>query len=957
MKDHILLAVATGAARLLKTQNSGQPYSRSRRTPPFRRAALPRWLAALGTIALLAQAASAQTWSGTDDFSSGISTNKWIPFQSWYGQMTITGANGHASFIVTNTTTSEQNAKLIWKGQPTVTNDWQLEIAGHNEANWSTNGSSQLQFGIYNTATLPSQSYGFSMARGRHGSSSPQIRVSSTMGDRTNTTLINTNFAMRLSYASSTKMLEAWYDLDGGGSWVRLDTIDLDAVAPGMASNPANSFTIAVEVDSYYGPITEGQLYVDNFSISNSTPAGLLPAITNQPTGCTNFAGTTANFTVAATGSAPLAYQWRFNGANLANGGSVSGVTTTNLTLANVQLASVGDYSAVVSNASGSVTSVVAVLTVHAGIPLGDDFNASTSDPSKWAPDIHAGPGGQYVQTNGHLQFLGSDAVVRFWIGSFGSYTQDWELILDVNLGDVVLTQDNSTVVVGLELVSLNGPVMPDSEPANNLKLGLGLTRIAGKSYRAFGAWISTNGARASESIAMTANEHGSVRVTFDATSKTFASWYDTSGNTSTHHWTALAVHQINAPPIEWGMTGSSAFGLVLTTYSDGYAVNASDQVYVDNFLVYGSVAGAVTSPPQLQITRSGPQVLLSWLTNWPGFVLETSNNLSAVTVWRAVTNTVTITGNRFWVTNQPASNPAFYRLRQQANSPPPIGMVLIPAGPFTMGNCMAPTEGNGDELPLHTNQISAFYMDQYEVTKALWDKVLVWANTNGYDLGNIGFGKATNHPVHTVGWYDAVKWCNARSEKEGRVPAYYTEAGQSVVYRSGQTNVQNEWVKWNSGYRLPTEAEWEKAARGGTSGQRFPWGGTISWSQANYRAWPLSDGGFTYDANQTGGRHPAFAVGAYPYTSPAGYFAANGYGLYDMAGNLWEWCWDWYGSYPSGSQTDSHGPSSGSYRVHRGGGWDSDAYNCRSARRENDAPDYPSNDFGFRVVLAPDQP
>ena len=321
-------------------------------------------------------------------------------------------------------------------------------------------------------------------------------------------------------------------------------------------------------------------------------------------------------------------------------------------------------------------------------------------------------------------------------------------------------------------------------------------------------------------------------------------------------------------------------------------------------------------------------------------------------TNWVVLTNLV-VTQSPYWFVDAgaPPAPRRFYRvLALGTNSPVPPGMALIPAGSFTMGNCMDPGEGYPDELPLHTVYVSAFYIDKYEVTKALWDGVYQWAITNGYSFDSGAQGKATNHPAHSLTWYDAVKWCNARSEKESRTPAYYTDAALSVRYRTGQVA---PYVNWSSGYRLPTEAEWEKAARGGLSGHRFPWGDTISESQANYYG---DTGNYSYDLGPNG-YNATFATGGTPYTSPAGYFGANGYGLYDMAGNVWEWCWDWYGGYSSGSQTDPRGPASGSARVVRGGSWDgSFAYGCRAAYRSDYYPPYGYDGLGFRCVLPPGQ-
>ena len=261
-----------------------------------------------------------------------------------------------------------------------------------------------------------------------------------------------------------------------------------------------------------------------------------------------------------------------------------------------------------------------------------------------------------------------------------------------------------------------------------------------------------------------------------------------------------------------------------------------------------------------------------------------------------------------------------------------PDAMVLIPAGQFTMGCPLVP-ESRSNEFPSHTVYVSAFYLEQYEVSKALWDEVYTWAVAHGYGFDNPGTGSGPGHPVHTVNWYDAVKWCNARSEKEGLAPCYYTSPWPLVVYRTGQLDVDDSWVYWHTnGYRLPTEAEWEKAARGGLVCRVFPWGDSF-WSGH------------------------ADCCGFFSGTTPVDFYFENGYGLHRMADNVEEWCWDWYDTawyvYESSRSPDTHGPSESPLdsRVARGGSWQSPAEFLRCASRGRLEPSWTMSRTGFRCV------
>jgi formylglycine-generating enzyme required for sulfatase activity len=365
-------------------------------------------------------------------------------------------------------------------------------------------------------------------------------------------------------------------------------------------------------------------------------------------------------------------------------------------------------------------------------------------------------------------------------------------------------------------------------------------------------------------------------------------------------------------------------------------------------------LVGAITSSQAISpaisiinITSNGPQLVITsdvGATNQ----IQSASELSQPT-WEVLTNLVVTKSPYLFVDLiTPLGPQRYYRIvafsgTNSQNAP--VNMALIPAGTFEMGDSF--NEGASYELPVHEVYVSGFYMDKYEVTKALWDQVVASNSGNGYAYDNPGSGKGPNHPVQSINWYDMVKWCNARSEMEGRAPAYYTDPGLTQIYKTGQVA---PYVNWNAGYRLPTEAEWEKADRGGASGHRFPWSDvdTISHSQANY----YSDPSYSYDVSPTRGFNPAFNDGTMPYTSPVGSFAPNGYGLYDTAGNVWEWCWDWAGNYSSDLQTDPHGPETGSTRVGRGGNWNFYAEHCRAAYRYGNSPDYTATNIGFRCAL-----
>jgi len=282
------------------------------------------------------------------------------------------------------------------------------------------------------------------------------------------------------------------------------------------------------------------------------------------------------------------------------------------------------------------------------------------------------------------------------------------------------------------------------------------------------------------------------------------------------------------------------------------------------------------------------------------------------------------------------------------------IEFVVIPSGTFQMGDPFG--EGYDDETPVHTVTIDTFKMSKYPITNGEYCKYLNSAKQSGHIT--ISLASYMVFSVNDTSFSEPYFRC---LEVDEYSQIDYSNGRFTVAWKDGRPMADDPVVvvSWYGakafcdyyGFRLPTEAEWEYAARGGLSGRRFPWGYTINHVNANYGA----DGSaYPYDTSPYTEftYHPTWNDGILPYTSPVGSFAPNGYGLSDMAGNVFQWCSDWYSdSYYASSPSDNPtGPATGKWRVRRGGSWNKSAYCCRVARRDYMGMDGLINNDGFRV-------
>jgi formylglycine-generating enzyme required for sulfatase activity len=330
-------------------------------------------------------------------------------------------------------------------------------------------------------------------------------------------------------------------------------------------------------------------------------------------------------------------------------------------------------------------------------------------------------------------------------------------------------------------------------------------------------------------------------------------------------------------------------------------------------------------SPPRLGLHFSiGQPTLLVTGTVGTVYSIQYVSDLSPTNHWTDGTLVQVQGASASWRDpSTPSPNRRFYRAVSVA---PPVdtNLLFIQPGTFMMGSPTNEAERVSDETQHLVTISRGFWMEKYLVTQG--DYLAVVGTNPSYFTSANGYSDDPARPVEQVRWNDATNYCALRTQQErvaGLIPTNYV-------------------------YRLPTESEWEYADRAGTT-TAFYLGCDLHSGQANFY------GQNEYDCS-TGTIDNPSGIDLH-MTTPVGSYAANGWGLYDMIGNVLEWCQDSYGTYPTGSVTDPQGPAAGSLRVIRGGNWDVVAQNCRSAQRNDGNPTDVNFTIGFRVLLAPGQP
>ncbi len=692
----------------------------------------------------------------------------------------------------------------------------------------------------------------------------------------------------------------------------------------------------------------------------------LAPTITSQPTATTVTVGQTATLSVNARGSEPLTYQWRFKGSDIV------GATSETLTIHTAQPSDEGDYAVVVSNGVGSVTSNTARLTVQprqeVGLegfvwiaPGGFTMGSPMSDPDRYANEAERA----VSFSNG------------FWLCDHEVTQAEYQALMGSN-PSLFKGADRPVEMVSWTEAVLYCQKLTERERAAGRITAQQAYRLPTEAEWEYAARAGTTGSRygSLNDIAWWGENSGGQ--THAIRQKTPNAWglYDTIGNVFEWcHDTSGANHEFRsgrgASWYDWSRFTRAAFrGWNTPAYRDSHtgfrvamgAAHAPEILRqpVPLTLLLGETALLEiephgTAPLSFQWMRDGVAVIGATgprltVTNAQSsesgeYQVRVTNN--AGSVWsvpvsvsvrsivleampiRSASGEVQprrvkvrgVSGTTFavekasspvgpwtpWISMavgpegailvdpDPDTGSRFYRGVSKPPSNGPDGFVWIEAGTFLMGSLDTDLDRRPDELQHSVTLTRSFWICDHEVTQYEYQNIM-GVNPSAF-TGNL------ERPVESVLWDEAVSYCQRLTDKERA---------------AGRIGLQLE-------YRLPTEAEWEYAARAWSTGLRYGNLDEIAW----------------WDGNSEGQSHPVKRK------------APNAFGLYDAIGNVWEWCSDWYGEYPAGSATDPEGPISGTFHVCRGGSWFTIDGGTRSASRSGSEPGFRNNRVGFRPVLA----
>jgi len=644
---------------------------------------------------------------------------------------------------------------------------------------------------------------------------------------------------------------------------------------------------------------------------SSFTPVNAaVPVISVQPAAVTNWnvnddAAKTLTVTAKVTDGGTLSYQWYTSASSATDGNEINGQTSATLTLNKTAYGADGDYYfyVVVTNTNDNATETKTAGATSAVAKVTVTGNGTVVETEYTIVIVISGnETGDTVTASPNTGKAGDTITLSYTVANtklhnlleFGGVTASIASVNSAGTGTRTYTvnaNDASSVVITITAIFTHTDLELDP---------IAFTNTAGHITKTYGDAPFTN--------VIAAGYLGSGAITYSSRDTTVAT-VNSSGQ--------VTVLKAGSTVISAEKAADTVYAHAQANYT--LAVNPKPV----------TITGLSAANKQYDGTTTATVTEVAVISGLVGGDTVTVSAGTATFADAMVGSGKTVTFNGWSLTGADAGN---YTLMAQPASVTAnielVSMVQISAGTFTMGQTDI-----SDATPVHSVTLSAFNMGKYLVTQALYQLVM-GTNPSNFSSSPQAGETQSLRPVEQVSWYDALVFCNKLSVMEGLSPAYSIKGSTDTTTWGTVPTVSNsDWnaveiVVGSNGYRLPTEAQWEYACRAGTT-TVYNTGDTISDNTGWYRD---NSGNKTHE------------VGLKP---------ANAWGLYDMHGNVWEWCWDWYSSsyYSSSPTNDPMGASSGSDRVLRGGCWVDLAEDLRAAYRNYSNPNDRGYIIGFRLI------